>query len=453
MNVIKELYVLPDNAEYILYAPLKRILLTVNPSAVALLKAIRHGTPIPTGDGIPRAVDLLKSIGIIDSDESYPRSRNPGGSFQPTSATFLPTSDCNLRCIYCYANSGATSYYLSPEVALAAVDFICNNAKDKNETQVQVGFLGGGEPFLAWDLVQEIVAYTRVTAAGLGLSTYFTGVTNGMLSTDQVDWITKNFQYLNISMDGGKATQDHHRPTRDGQGSFDTVMRTATCLRAAGFRYAIRSTISSRSVGQMVPIVEFFLRELGASKVQLEPLFACGRCRTTSRLAPDPQVFVDNFKKCLEVVRGTSTELHCSAIRLDSLSATFCGALAENFYVTPEGYVTSCTEVSLSSEPLSSTFFIGQYDRTEQKFVFWDEKRAFLASRNLSNLKDCGACIAKWHCAGGCPVKAGHQGNIFEPTKLANCTIARQLTEHSIRTAVHGSANLPNISIRTVEKT
>jgi len=450
MRVIKEVYVLPDGDQYILYAPLKHILLSANPSVITLLKRIRQGADIPSDAETQQVFDLLKTVGIVDSEDTYPPSHAPNGEYRPTSVTFLPTSDCNLRCIYCYADSGTTSHYMLPDVARAAIDFICTNAKSKDVQQVQVGFLGGGEPFLAWDFVQDIVAYARLTAKAFGLSTYFTGVTNGMLSADQVRWISENFQYLNISLDGTKAIQDQHRPTRDRQGSFETVVRTATFFREAKFRYAIRSTISSLSVQQMVPIVEFFSRDLGVSKIQFEPLFACGRCRTTSRLAPDPQVFIENFKACLEVVRSTPTELLCSAIRLDTLSSTFCGALGENFYITPDGYVTSCTEVSSPSEALADTFFIGQYDRSVHRFVFWDQKRTFLASRSVLNIEGCGGCIAKWHCAGGCPVKAAHRGDIFKPTQLANCEIARELTEHSIRTAIHGRANLPNVNIRTI---
>lgn len=450
MRVIKEIYVLPDGDQFILYAPLKRTLLTVNYSAVSLLKRMRDGSEVPDDAETLLAVDRLKTAGIVDADESCPPPHGSNGDYRPTNVTFLPTSDCNLRCIYCYADSGTTSRYLSPDVARSAIDLVCANAREKKVQRVQVGFLGGGEPFLAWDMIQEIVAYARMRANESGLSTYFTGVTNGMLSEERIRWISENFQYLNISLDGTRAIQDRHRPTRDRGGSYETVIRTVGLLREATFKFAIRSTISSISVNQMVPIVEFFSHELGVAKIQLEPLFACGRCRTTSQLAPIPEVFAENFKACLEVVRSTQTELLCSGIRLDALSSTFCGALGDNFYITPDGYVTSCTEVSSPEEALAEVFFIGKYDRDTHSFVFWDDRRKILASRSVPNLRSCGGCISKWHCAGGCPAKAALGGDIFDPTRLANCKIARNLTEHSIRTATHGLIDLPGITVRPI---
>ena len=279
-------------------------------------------------------------------------------------------------------------------------------------------------PFLAWDLVNEILKYSRAKANEFGLSTFFTGVTNGMLSKEQVLWISQNFQYLNISLDGTKVIHDEHRPTKYNKGSYDTVIKTIKLLNDLGFKYSIRSTISSISVNHMVSIVEFFSREIGASKIHFEPLFACGRCRTTSNLTPDPKVFADNFKKCLAVVHSTNTVLFCSAVRLDTLTSTFCGALGENFYITPDGYVTSCTEVSSIDESLANVFFIGKYDELSKNFVFWNDKKKFLASRTVFNMDNCKQCIAKWHCAGGCPVKAAYQGNIFDTVQLANCEIS-----------------------------
>jgi uncharacterized protein len=448
MNVISEIYVLPDSGQYILYAPLKRVLLRVNASVVGLLQAVRQGRELPDTAETAQVVDRLRAVGVIDADESYPPDHSADGDFRPTRVTLLPTSDCNLRCIYCYADSGTTSQLMSLDVAKAAVDLICANAKDKDIHEVPVGFLGGGEPFLAWEFVQQVLAYTRTETKRLGLAPYFTAVTNGMLTEAQVRWIIENFQYLNVSLDGDRAIQDQHRPTRDGHGSYGTVEKTVRLLSEADFKFAIRATVSSLSVGRLVPIIEWFTGELGVKRIQLEPLFACGRCRSNSQLAPAPDAFVENFKACIAVAHAAGAEVLCSGIRMDTLSSTFCGALTDNFYVTPAGYVTSCTEVSSPTEALADVFFIGRYDPDASGFVFWEERRRFLAKRSVLNMNGCGGCIAKWHCAGGCAAKAAHSGNIFDATPLDTCRIARDLTEHSIRGAAEGTLNLHGITVK-----
>lgn len=449
MNIIKELYVIPDGEGYILYAPLKHTVISANKAVVALLRDIRVGKRIADDTKTTDVIDHLKKMGIIDSEDSYPEDNSPHTEYMPTNVTFLPTSDCNLRCIYCYADAGKSSYYLSIDAAKVAVDFIIANAKEKGIKKIQVGFLGGGEPFLAWDFVTDIVDYTRTRADDAELSTLFTGVTNGMLSREQVLWLSSNFQFLNISLDGTKEIQDRHRPCKHGGSSYDNVVNTVKMMNELEVKYAVRSTISSFSLNHMFSILDFFMNDLGVTRIHFEPLFTCGRCRTNSSLSPNPKDFADNFKECLSVTNSRNVELFCSAIRLDNLSSTFCGASGENFYVTPEGYVTSCTEVSLRSEPIAKEFFIGKYDRALQRFIFWNDKKNFLSSRSVSNMRNCQKCIAKWHCAGGCPAKAAHQGNIFDGVKLPNCAITRDLTEFYIKQIARGEQmELPRINVK-----
>ena len=100
MKVISEIYVLPDSGQYILYAPLKRVLLRVNASVIGLLRALRQGRDPPDDPETAQVVDRLKAVGVIDADESYPPDHGADDDFRPTRVTFLPTSDCNLRCVY-----------------------------------------------------------------------------------------------------------------------------------------------------------------------------------------------------------------------------------------------------------------------------------------------------------------------------------------------------------------
>lgn len=450
MKLIDELYVLPDGGQFILYAPLKRVILVANRSLVFVLARIRAGLEVPRDDESARWICELERLGLINSVESFPPSlSSPEEAYAPTNVTFLPTSDCNLRCIYCYADAGTAQKYLEIDVAKAGLEFVFANAATKGVPKVHIGFLGGGEPFLAWDFVVKIVAHGRRLAQSSGIEAYFTGVTNGVLPSSRAKWITQNFQYLNISLDGTRAIQNEQRPAKDGKGSFDTVVRTLGILNDSGFRYALRTTVSSRSVSELPAIAEFFSKELKAPKIQFEPLFACGRCKTQKDLAPDPDAFVEAFKDALAVIDPAQTEMLCSVLRIDVLSPSFCGALADNFYITPDGHVTSCTEVSSADDPLAQTFFIGRYEHGHG-FVFFDERRNVLQARTVNNLEQCRYCLAKWHCAGGCAVKAAHEGSICTTSPAANCKIARALTEHSVRSLARGHRISPRIDVGSI---
>jgi uncharacterized protein len=450
VKLIEELYVLPDDGQFILYAPLKRLILVTNRSLLSLLARIRAGLDPPGDAESTRWIGELERLGLINSVESFPPAlSSPEGMYAPPNVTFLPTSDCNLRCIYCYADAGTAQKYLDIDVAKAGLEFVFANATTKGVPKVHVGFLGGGEPFLAWNFVVEIVEYGRRLAQRFGIEAYFTGVTNGVLSPTRAQWIARNFQYLNISIDGPKAIQNEQRPAKDGKGSFDTVVRTLGILNDSGFRYALRTTVSSRSVSELPAIAGFFSKELKAPRIQFEPLFACGRCRTQKDLAPDTDAFVESFKNALAVIDPAQTEMLCSVLRIDVLSPTFCGALADNFYITPDGHVTSCTEVSSADDPLAQIFFIGRYE-PGHGFIFFEERRNVLQARTVNNLEQCKCCIAKWHCAGGCAVKAAQEGSICTTRPTANCKIARDLTEHSVRTLARGHRMSPRIDVESI---
>jgi uncharacterized protein len=451
MKIIKELYAIDDTDKIILYAPLKRMVLSVNRKVLSLIVDIKSGGRIPGDTETTGVIKLLKEFGIITTDEENTPLKNSYTEYKPSKVTFLPTTDCNMSCIYCYADSGTNIKYLSYDIAKAAIDFISNNAKEKNESEIHVGFLGGGEPFLAWDLLKKIINYSRKKAGDLGLTASFGGVTNGLLSKTKIQWIKENFHFLNISIDGMKFIQDSQRPIKNNKSSFEKVIRTLHRLNELGFVYSVRSTISSLSLDYMEEIVGFFANELKVKRIHFEPLFACGRCKTNNELVPDRDKFIENYKKCITLAYSLNTELLCSAVRLDAITSTFCGAAGENFYITPEGYVTSCTEVSLKEEPLSDMFFIGEFDKSKNQFGFRKDRIDYLSSRTVLKMEGCQNCIAKWHCAGGCPAKAAQKGNMFNATQTADCQIARELTEYYIKSiASDNKFYYPQIKIENI---
>ncbi len=439
MNVINEMYVLPYEDCFIIYAPLLRLVLKVNEEVVALLQLVNSNKTLPNDDYTKRILLRLENLGIINSLDQIPDDiKSSSAEYKPTSLTLLPTSDCNLKCIYCYANAGITSKYLKWQIAKCAIDNIFSNALEKSGSKVRISFLGGGEPFLAWELMKKVIKYSREKEKLTGIQVIISGVTNGLLTKRQINWTIANFQHLSISFDGTKDIQNYHRPTRNSKMSFGVIENSIKDFVKSELQLTIRSTISSYSVDLMPSILEYF-GSLGIKRVHFEPLFACGRCSTSPELMPDTKTFTDRFIECLSIASNLNIELLCSAIRIETLSSVFCGAVGENFYVTPEGFVTSCTEVSMSEDPMSKVFFIGQYNSETNKFDIWNDVRIPLTARSIYNMPKCSLCLAKWHCSGGCPVKAMRLGDAYDGTKLDHCKIARGLMEYYLKEISNGN--------------
>ena len=94
--------------------------------------------------------------------------------------------DCNLRCGYCFADSGAYGggrSLMSLEVAKKAIDFLMEASRHRTHVEVD---LFGGEPLLNLDVCKAVVEYGHQRAAALGKVLKVTLTTNGVLLDDAV---------------------------------------------------------------------------------------------------------------------------------------------------------------------------------------------------------------------------------------------------------------------------
>jgi uncharacterized protein len=137
------------------------------------------------------------------------------------------TETCNLRCGYC-SYSGRYLYKrshspknMSWSIARKAVDYLLSHSQDRKK--ISVGFYGG-EPLLRFDLIQKTVQYIKKTSGEKHVRFNFT--TNGTLITDAIiDFLAENEIRVLISLDGPKDVNDRYRLFRNGQGSYDKIIK------------------------------------------------------------------------------------------------------------------------------------------------------------------------------------------------------------------------------------
>lgn len=148
-------------------------------------------------------------------------------------ATFCVTEECNLGCSYCYMVGKNSFSRMTPEMGRKIVDFLLNDPYCVGLTDnLLVDFIGG-EPLLEIDLIDELSDY-------LTLSLYvkkhkwfknfqISFSTNGTLyNTDKMKkYLQKHRAHcgFGFSIDGTKEKHDLTRKMRDGQGSYDSVIR------------------------------------------------------------------------------------------------------------------------------------------------------------------------------------------------------------------------------------
>ena len=429
MFVEEELFVIPDSDRFVLYAPLKRAAVAVTGGVVRDLQSCEVSGIFPPGSV---CADLLRAGILMESAPPKPAPVAALTLFKPTSVTLFTTSDCGLRCIYCYASAGLTAKAMELPVAQAAIDLIVDNAVALNKKSINVSFHGGGEPLYGASglLVSNIVHYANNLAISRGLRVSFACATNGVLSLRQLAWAADNLNRLNLSVDGPPEIQDAQRPLKTGGPSSSFIERTLAILEERQLDYGIRVTVTRLSVERLTDIVAYLHRVAPSAGVHLEPLFSCGRCATTGAEAPGADEFVAAFISAKSYAKEVGASVYNSGASMERCGEYFCGAASGNFCVTPWGAVTSCYEVSLPSDERASAFFFGEYDYDLRTFRFNTEQLAKLRERRVSQIATCKDCFMKYACSGDCPAKSmSITGSL---TGGFRCDENRQLGAHDI---------------------
>ena len=132
------------------------------------------------------------------------------------SPSICVTHNCNLNCIYCYQKHDKNSK-MTFNTAKKVIDWIFQNVPE-NRCGIEINIIGG-EPLLEFELIKQMVDYTKSINPKEPYLYYAT--TNGTLLTEDLKtWFVKNREYfwLGISLDGDRETHNHNRSN-----SFDRI--------------------------------------------------------------------------------------------------------------------------------------------------------------------------------------------------------------------------------------
>ena len=322
------------------------------------------------------------------------------------------------------------------DIAKTAIDVVIKNCIGRTDS-THLGFHGGGEPLLEknMDLIKRTVEYFKKETRKYNLKSRISSATNGVISLKNLEWIIKNFDNLNISLDGTMDIQDAQRPKANGDSSFYSVLNTISFLENNKFNYGIRTTITKQSVSKMPEIIQF-LHVISPSlkSFHLEPLAECGRCKTTKLESPSPKDFIKYMLQAREISDKLEIEIYYSGSKLEKINYSFCGAAGRNFFVTPSGNVTTCLEVCREEDNRAKIFLIGKYDPDKKEFIFDEQKIKKLRKRVVQDIPHCSDCFAKYNCSGDCLAKVYSIAKDLNGTnKNPRCSINRTLLYDEIQ--------------------
>jgi radical SAM protein with 4Fe4S-binding SPASM domain len=176
-------------------------------------------------------------------------------------------------------------------------------------------------------------------------------------------------------------------------------------LEEAGIIPTIRSTITGEAAHRMPEMVrDVALYSPSTRYLMLE---AVGRCGRTDESASD-EAFVAPFLEAVAVAKEHGIALRSSGwFGGIQFRNAFCATFLPSVSFTPTGLITACTRASrLDQTDYTAGYIFGFFDPVRKEFRIDQEKvLALRESATVFSQERCAACPARWHCAGGCPIK------------------------------------------------
>jgi uncharacterized protein len=150
----------------------------------------------------------------------------------------LLTEACNIRCKYCVYSGNYDNQRIHGEThmdistAKRAVDKYLEHYKERKNSNLFdnpiIGFYGG-ESFMNYRLIEEVVNYTKEISEN---PIMFSTTTNATLLNDKrIHFLAENKFILSISLNGDKDENDRLRVFANNQGTYDIILKNLNRIR------------------------------------------------------------------------------------------------------------------------------------------------------------------------------------------------------------------------------
>jgi sulfatase maturation enzyme AslB (radical SAM superfamily) len=379
------------------------------------------------------------------SPEGTPMARRVG----LRSLTVIVTSDCNLRCTYCYQNR-KRQQRLRWRALRPALDLLLGSRRKT----VQLLFTGG-EPLLAFPSVRRAVRYVLAHKPDR-LTVRLRLTSNGtLLAPGQIRFLTDHDVELWLSADGGALAQRLR-----GERTYDAVDRLLDQLRREQpewFRH--RLSVAVTLIAPTVPLLAdsmAYLLSKGVPNIVLTPALTHqpGWRRDDIRLLDEQ--FARVFHLCLTHYRQSGLvpllvfRKRRSERTLPAPSSWLCGAgNGDSLTLDVNGEVSACVLFARSYQRFPdtrlgramATLQLGRWNRDSRAGALAGYEDLLRATglfdrrpAKHSSYGRCGTCGYRRSCL-PCPVSIVHQPGNADPDRIPDfvCAFNRVTTKYRRR--------------------
>ncbi len=330
---------------------------------------------------------------------------------------------CNLDCAYCYYLDKALQYggrepKMSDEVLAC---YIRQYIEDNRGDVVQFCWHGGEPLVMGLDFFRRAVELQRIYACGRRIEN--TLQTNGTLLDERWCAFFREHDFLiGISIDGLKEIHDGFRRTKNGEATWDRVVRGVRMLQQFGVDFNTLSTVNRLSEGRGAEVYRYLRDELACRYMQFLPVVehVVGKAGDRPRIVPPEyegahlapwsvsgagygQFLCDVFDEWIvrDVGEVFVQMFDATLARWCSMEpgvCSMCETCGQNLVVEHNGDVYPCDHFVYPQYRLGNIM----QDRLADLFRSKAQRDFALTKRNALP-EECIACRYRFACSGECP--------------------------------------------------
>lgn len=258
----------------------------------------------------------------------------------------LPTEQCNFRCVYCYED------FTAGEMPRSVVDGV-KALMARRIANLDILSLSwfGGEPLLAWPIVEEIQSFAGDLVREHPTVRMTSSMTTNasLLGRQRFDRLLElGVRRFQISLDGSPSAHDTTRRRAGGGGTFAQIWQNLLMMRASreDFQALLRLHVTSENRGAVLELLAMLAGELGGDS-RFPVAFKAIRRWGGPNDAQLPVLPVDDEERILDQLLARAVELglaerHDVFAEPGMLQGCFASAVG-SYVVRSTGELGKCT--------------------------------------------------------------------------------------------------------------
>jgi uncharacterized protein len=205
------------------------------------------------------------SLDEVAAYECYYNEAQYGGFNDELRIVFVPTYNCNLRCVYCFEDCHIHNSIQSAEIQQIVL-FVKNQLNKGIYKKLSV-VLFGGEPLSCTNQCIELCNSLSLVAREYGIEMHTKISTNALLVNTKVieELFLPTNMRIQITMDGSRAFHDQRRIYSDGRGTYDKILESICLLNKYGIKDAIdlRINVDKNNINSLEEVLKDIYDKVG----------------------------------------------------------------------------------------------------------------------------------------------------------------------------------------------